>query len=221
LLAAGGALDVPTLLAAYRQGIFPWFNDGQPTLWWCPGPRMVLRVQDFRLHRSLRKTLQRFVADPSCEVRFDSAFVDVIRACAGRDATWIGPGMIDAYTALHHAGHAHSVETWRNGELVGGLYLISIGQAVFGESMFTRQTDASKIALAGLIAFCRAQDLPWVDCQMNTGHLASMGAAEMPRDAFVQMAAQASQQPAPGWRFQPLYWTQLLSPSPTASRSRL
>jgi leucyl/phenylalanyl-tRNA--protein transferase len=211
LLAAGGVLSVESLQRAYQRGIFPWFSPGQPILWWSPDPRMVLQVAHFRLHRSLRKTLQRFKSTTHCEVRMDCAFEQVITSCAqsergGTNGTWIVPAMVDAYTQLHAAGHAHSVETWVNGELVGGLYCVALGRAVFGESMFARVPDASKIALAALVAFCRRYAITMIDCQQNTAHLASLGAREMPRSRFVAHVAQAAQLSAPEWHFSPLYW---------------
>jgi leucyl/phenylalanyl-tRNA--protein transferase len=219
LLAAGGRLDVPTLLRAYASGIFPWFSEGQPILWWSPDPRMVLDTTRFRLHRSLRKVLQKFRVTPGCEIRVDTAFEQVIRTCSaspreGQSGTWIVPAMVNAYCALHHAGHAHSVETWIDGQLVGGLYCVTLGQAVFGESMFTRRTDASKIALAALVCFCRQHGIRLIDCQQNTRHLASLGAREMPRADFLAAVAQARQLPPPVWHFEPLYWSQL-AVSPT------
>ncbi len=221
LLAAGGSLDVPALTRAYSHGIFPWFSDGQPILWWSPDPRMVLHVDGFRLHRSLRKTLARFRADAGCVIRVDHSFDDVIAACAGsarpgQSGTWIVPDMVDAYRELHRAGLAHSIETWIDGELVGGLYCVAIGRAVFGESMFARRTDASKIALAALIALCRTAEVRLIDCQQNTRHLASLGAHEIERRTFVTHVAQAAQQPPPAWRFDPVYWDQLLLPTAQA-----
>jgi leucyl/phenylalanyl-tRNA--protein transferase len=218
LLAAGGALDVPTLLAAYSSTIFPWFNADEPILWWSTDPRMVLDVQRLRLHRSLRKTIQRFRADSACQIRIDTAFDQVIAACAraerqGQSGTWISPQMQTAYRALHQAGHAHSVETWVGRRLVAGLYLVAIGQAVFGESMFTEVSDGSKIALAALVALARQHGLPLIDCQQNTRHLAFMGAAEMPRDAFAREVARLTALPAPRWRFDPVYWDAILPPS--------
>ena len=215
LVAAGGALDVATLLAAYRAGLFPWFNADEPILWWSPDPRMVLAVQRFRLHRSLRRTLQRFVRDPRCEIRMDSAFERVIAACAqapraGQSGTWIGPDMRTAYEALHAAGHARSVETWVDGRLVAGLYCVSIGRMVFGESMFTTVTDGSKLALAALVAWCRHHQLPLIDCQQQTGHLASLGAAAVRREAFLQQVQALTAQSAPAWQFKPVYWTELM-----------
>ena len=223
LLAAGGALDVETLRLAYSCGIFPWFSDGQPILWWSPDPRMVLAVADFRLQPSLRKTLRRAQASERCEVRFDTAFAEVIAQCAEPRAgsgsgsgsgTWILPQMQQAYLALHRAGYAHSVETWIDGELVGGLYCVALGGAVFGESMFSRRSDASKIALAALIVFCQQHAITHIDCQQNTGHLASLGAREMPRRDFLEIVTKAMQLPAPDWKFLPLYWKHLLTATP-------
>ena len=217
LLAAGGALDVATLLQAYGHGIFPWFSSGQPILWWSPDPRMVLQTANFRVHRSLRKTVDKFRRDARCEIRIDHAFCDVVRACSasprgGQAGTWILPQMVEAYGALHHAGHAHSVETWVDGVLVGGLYCVAVGKAVFGESMFARSTDASKIALAALVALCRRNHISLVDCQQNTPHLASLGAAEIPRSVLVEHITQHHTQPAPEWVFEPLYWREILTP---------
>lgn len=219
LLAAGRSLDVATLRQAYGLGIFPWFGVGQPILWWSPDPRMVLRTQDFKLHRSLRKSLLRFIGAAGHEIRFDTAFPDVIHACAstprdGQPGTWIVPDMVNAYTALHRAGHAHSVETWVHGQLVGGLYCVNLGGMVFGESMFAHQTDASKTALAALVAFCRAQGLPMIDCQQNTRHLASLGAAEISRAEFVAQVAILAARASPRWEFDALYWQQLLTAKP-------
>lgn len=215
LVAAGGSLDVPHLLAAYRCGIFPWFSKGQPLLWWSPDPRMVLPPAEFRLHRSLRQALRRHLASPGSDVRFDTAFRSTITACAGsarpgQDGTWIVPEMVEAYCALHAAGFAHSIETWIDGELVGGLYCVAIGRAVFGESMFARRTDTSKIALAALVSFCRFHAVPLVDCQQNTAHLASLGAQEMPRARFLESIAKASEMPPLPWEFQTLYWKQIM-----------
>ncbi len=215
LLAAGGRLDVPHLVAAYSQGIFPWFSEGQPILWWCTAPRMVLPVAEFRLHHSLRKTLQHFRATLGCEVRVDSDFSAVIHTCAttpraGQSGTWIVPQMVRAYEQLHAAGFANSVETWANGRLIGGLYCVALGRAVYGESMFTHAADASKIALAALVALCRSQGVELIDCQQNTGHLASLGAREIGRAAFLAHIAKAQTLPALDWRFAPQCWDQLL-----------
>lgn len=223
LLAAGGSLNVQTLLSAYAQGIFPWFSEGQPPLWWSPDPRMVLKTADFRLHRSLRKSLQSFTANEACEVRFDSAFNQVITACAtkpreGQSGTWIVPSMVEAYQAMHEAGYAHSVETWQQGKLIGGLYCVNLGRMVFGESMFSYSPNASKIALTALVAFCRAKQIQMIDCQQNTAHLASLGAAEITRTNFIAELQQSTNAPAPVWTFEPLYWNQIFSSSRGQSR---
>jgi leucyl/phenylalanyl-tRNA--protein transferase len=178
---------------------------------------MVLRTAEFKLHRSLRKTLHIFQKAPNCQLRIDSAFEQVIRHCAqsprkGQAGTWILEEMIQAYIALHHAGYAHSVETWSNGQLVGGLYCVSIGDTLFGESMFAAQTDASKIALAGLVAFARSQNLTWIDCQQNTKHLASLGAKEMARSEFLKLVRDASKHTHRLWHFEPSSWAHVLSP---------
>ena len=216
LLAAGETLDVSTLVQAYSLGIFPWFSLGQPVLWWSPDQRMVLQTRNFRLHRSLRQSLLRFQKDPDCEIRFDSAFEQVIQACSskpreGQSGTWIVPDMVQAYIALHRAGHAHSVETWVKGELAGGLYCVNLGQMAFGESMFAHRTDASKIALAALLAFCRAQKITMIDCQQNTRHLASLGAAEISRAEFALHLTRIVGKTAPRWEFEPVYWNQILT----------
>lgn len=216
LVAAGGGLSVERLHEAYTNGMFPWFSDGQPVLWWSPNPRMVLLCKDFKLHRSLRKTLTRFKENPHSEVRFDSAFEQVIRHCAqsprkAQAGTWIVEDMIQAYIAFHKAGFAHSVETWVDDQLVGGLYCVCIGEALFGESMFARQTDASKIALAALVAYARAHGLTWIDCQQNTKHLSSLGAREMPRTEFIKLVASASPITPHAWSFSQSDWHTLLT----------
>ena len=220
LLAAGGDLSVERLRNAYAQGIFPWYSEGQPVLWWSPDPRMVLEVAQFRLHRSLRQTLQRFRSSAHCEIRIDHDFAGVIAACSqvprfGQAGTWIGTDMIEAYTALHRAGSAHSVETWANGKRIGGLYCVAIGRAVFGESMFYLEPDASKIALAALVALCRHHAIERIDCQQNTPHLARLGACEVPRAQFTAQVALACQQAPVPWRFDSLYWNELLQLAPS------
>ena len=186
LLAAGGDLSTQRLLQAYRGGIFPWFNPGDPILWWSPDPRMVLLPSEFKLSRSLRKTLKK----RAFEIRIDTVFQSVMQNCAAprqdQAGTWIGPQIIAAYTQLHQLGIAHSIETWRDGELVGGLYGLAIGRMFYGESMFSRATDASKIALAHLVQQLERWDFGMIDCQMNTAHLASLGAREIPRAEFIQ-----------------------------------
>ncbi|AGX86656.1 leucyl/phenylalanyl-tRNA--protein transferase [Candidatus Symbiobacter mobilis] len=218
LLCAGADLTVATLVRAYRQGIFPWYALGQPILWWNPDPRMVLDIADFRLHPSLRKTLRRFARTPGCTVRIDSAFGEVIRGCAQtprhrRLATWILPAMVIAYEDLHCAGLAHSVETWVDGQLVGGLYFVAIGKAVFGESMFHRASDASKIALAALVCCCIHRGIDRIDCQQDTRHLASLGARCIPRQEFLAGVAERVRQPSPLWAWDDAYW-QALWPAP-------
>ncbi|RYF01254.1 MAG: leucyl/phenylalanyl-tRNA--protein transferase [Comamonadaceae bacterium] len=221
LLAAGGTLDAAHLRNAYAHGIFPWFSEGQPILWWSTSPRMVLPVAEFKLRRSLRKTVERFRVTPGCEVRIDSDFSAVIHACShtardGQSGTWIVPAMIKAYEELHAQGYAHSVETWVEGRLVGGLYCIGLGLAVFGESMFAHATDASKIALAALVGLSRHHGVQLIDCQQNTAHLASLGAREVPREDFIDHIARAQQEQAPSWHFDPVYWNELLPPRTTA-----
>ena len=215
LLAVGGSLTPQRLEQAYRQGVFPWFGPGQPVLWWSPDPRMVLPVAQFKLSKSLAKTLRRFVRDPACEVRIDSAFAQVIEACAhtprrGQAGTWIVPAMVRAYSAWHRLGRVHSVETWVDGRLAGGLYFVAIGRMFFGESMFAHTTDASKIALAALVALCRAHGVALIDCQQNTAHLASFGAHEVPRSRFEQHLQHAAAQPDIGdWTYDSRMWLQL------------
>ncbi|NML14417.1 leucyl/phenylalanyl-tRNA--protein transferase [Azohydromonas caseinilytica] len=215
LLAAGGRLTPKRLREAYRNGIFPWYSQDQPVLWWAPDPRLVLPVTEFRLHRSLRKKLQRFLDTPTCEMRIDSACTTVIHACAsvsrdGQDGTWIVPAMQHAYGAWHAAGCVHSFETWIDGELVGGLYGVGLGRMFFGESMFSTRTDASKIALAALICFCRIHQIRLVDCQQNTAHLASLGAREIARTDFLRhLAATVDAEPVRDWIYDESMWAQL------------
>ena len=190
LLAAGADLSPQRLLAAYQRGIFPWFSEGQPILWWSTDPRMVLRTADFKISDSLRKTLKKIARNRQrWEVRFDSAFEQVMRACAAprRDGpgTWISEDIIAGYTGLHRQGFAHSSELWLDGELVGGAYGVSIGTMFYGESMFARVTDGSKVALAYLVHFLRQHGVELIDCQQETGHLASLGARPIPRKDFI------------------------------------
>ncbi|WP_425334634.1 leucyl/phenylalanyl-tRNA--protein transferase [Paucibacter sediminis] len=218
LLAAGGDLSPARLRAAYARGIFPWYSEGQPILWWSTDPRMVLQTRNFKLSRSLRKTIARFRATPGCEIRVDSATPEVLRACAGtpregQSGTWILPEMQAAYARLAAEGTVHSVETWMDGELAGGLYGVNLGRMFYGESMFMRRSDASKIALAALVCLCRQHGISWIDCQQNTRHLASLGAAEVPRAAFEAHLARVVGEPAPDdWTYHPHLWA-LLGPS--------
>lgn len=230
LVAAGGALTPRRLTEAYSKGIFPWYSAGQPVLWWSPDPRMVLPTDEFKLSRSLRKTLTRFARTPGCEVRIDADFAGVIAACAGtprggQDGTWIVPEMVAAYRAWHALGAVHSVETWIDGELVGGLYGVALGRMFFGESMFALRTDASKIALAALICFCRDKGVPMIDCQQRTGHLASLGGRELPRADFERRLTEGLGEPAiTDWTYDLSQWRHLgidptadLNADPTAA----
>ena len=214
LLAAGGTLTAERLQAAYRRGIFPWYGPDQPPLWWAPDPRMVLKTADFKLSRSLRQAVQRFAATAGCEIRIDHDRAAVLAACAsaprqGQSGTWIVAELQAAYLAWPAM---HSVETWVDGELVGGLYGVNLGQMFYGESMFMRRTDASKIALCALICLCREFGIPWIDCQQNTAHLASLGAAEVPRAAFeAHLATHVVAAPPGPWTYHPAYWHWLLN----------
>ena len=202
LLAAGAELSPRRILTAYRSGIFPWFNAGEPILWWSPDPRMVLIPGEFRVSRSLAKSSR----DTAYEARFDSAFEQVMRACAaprnGQRGTWIHEDMIAAYSALHALGYAHSVEVWRDGMLVGGLYGIAIGRMFYGESMFSTVPNGSKIALAHLTRQLDRWRFGMIDCQMNTPHLASLGAREIPRGEFIaKLQELVNCAPIPHWQF--------------------
>ena len=212
LLAAGGGLSVERLREAYSKGCFPWFSLGQPILWWSPDPRMVLHTKNFRFHRSLRQ----WVKQHHPQIRIDTAFNEVIERCAssprpGQNSTWIVADMVRAYKDLHAAGYAHSVETWIDGKLCGGLYCVSLGRAVFGESMFSLVPNGSKIALAGLVALCKVHLISMIDCQQNTSHLASMGAGEVSRADFLSHIETAQALPQVHWDFDPLYWSELLT----------
>jgi len=219
LLAAGRDLSPARLTEAYRRGIFPWFSEGQPVLWWTTDPRMVLPVSAFKLSRSLRKTIQKFRRTPACDVRVDHAFSQVMAACAhtpreGQDGTWIVPDMCTAYAHWHAQGKVHSFETWVDGQLVGGLYGVGLGRMFFGESMFAHRTDASKIALAALVCFCRAHDITVIDCQQQTAHLASLGARPWPRERFEAHLRDVVDLPPVGtWAYDDTLWPYLDAPS--------
>jgi leucyl/phenylalanyl-tRNA---protein transferase len=197
LLAIGGDLSPSRLLDAYRRGIFPWYSEGDPILWWSPDPRMVLFPDELRVTRSLGKALRNSVG----EIRFDTAFDDVMRGCAvprpGQGGTWISAEMRTAYRRLHELGYAHSVETWIDNALAGGLYGVAIGAAFFGESMFTRSRDASKIAFVHLVRRLAAESYGLIDCQMHTTHLASFGAREIPRAEFARRVKDLVDYPRP------------------------
>jgi leucyl/phenylalanyl-tRNA--protein transferase len=182
LLAAGGELSLERLLDAYRRGVFPWYSGTEPVLWWSPDPRMVLYCDELKVPRSLGKS----VRNKGYEVRVDADFAGVLEGCSDRPQTWLGAEMRKAYLRLHRAGYAHSFETWRDGDLVGGLYGVAIGRMFYGESMFSRATDASKVALVALVRELRGRNFPLIDCQMHTPLLASLGARDIPRRTFLR-----------------------------------
>jgi leucyl/phenylalanyl-tRNA--protein transferase len=191
IVAYGGDLSPSRLMLAYRMGIFPWYSINDPILWWSPDPRLILELGDFKLSRSLRKKISQF------EIRFDSAFSEVIRECAtaprrGQNGSWIVPEMIEAYENLHALGYAHSVEAYHNGALVGGLYGVSLGKVFCGESMFAKVSDASKVALAVLVEYLKRREFDFIDCQVPTVHLKSLGAKEISRSVFLERLAKTS-----------------------------
>jgi leucyl/phenylalanyl-tRNA--protein transferase len=204
LLAAGADLSLERLLEAYRRGIFPWYSSGQPPLWWSPDPRMVLYCEELKVSRSLAKSIR----NKGYEVRIDSAFTEVLRGCAEprryEASTWLGADMRVAYARLHHEGYAHSFETWRGGELVGGLYGMALGRMFYGESMFSRATDASKVALVKLVEVLKLRGFPLIDCQMHTPLLESLGAREIPRREFLRALAALVNYPEP-----PMKWSRV------------
>lgn len=204
LLAIGGRLTPDCLLSAYRRGIFPWYEAGQPILWWSPDPRLVLFPERIRIARSLRKRMRH----GGFLVSLDRAFEAVMSGCAGArdgaDGTWITAEMVEAYCRLHRLGYAHSAEAWHDGELVGGLYGVALGRVFFGESMFFRRSDASKVAFVHLVHTLRERGFTMIDCQMHTGHLERFGAELLPRERFVEYLADcdAGDPPRP-WTTQP------------------
>ncbi len=203
LLAVGGDLSPERLLLAYSLGIFPWYSEGLPILWYSPDPRLVLESGELVIGRSLQKTLRR----GRFKVTLDTAFDQVIRACSevprpGQSGTWITRDMVRAYRRLHELGYAHSVEAWQDGELAGGLYGVSLGGGFFGESMFARAGDASKVAFVTLVEQLRRWDIQLVDCQVHTEHLARFGAVEIPRERFLRRLAEALEQPSRTGRWQ-------------------
>lgn len=195
LLAIGGDLTEQRLMLAYRMGIFPWYSEGDPLLWWSPDPRLVLFPDDFHVSRRLRRTLRK----KTFHITFDTAFEQVVAGCAARrpksGGTWIVPEMALAYQRLHWAGVAHSVEVWRDGSLAGGLYGVSLGGCFFGESMFSRASDASKAALDALIRFIQKRGFDLVDCQVTSGHLLRLGAKEVPRNMFLDILEKSMSKP--------------------------
>lgn len=210
LLAFGGDLSPARLLAAYRQGIFPWFSAGEPILWWSPDPRCVLRTECLHIHRSLRRQLR----GRHWRVSVDHAFEQVIRACAapraGDSGSWIVPAMIDAYLQLHRLGHAHSVEVWDDARLVGGIYGVAVGRLFCGESMFSAESGGSKVALIALARLLHGWDFPLIDAQVSNPHLLGLGALELPRAAFLAQVRELSLQ-----TFDATAW-QMISQQPAA-----
>jgi leucyl/phenylalanyl-tRNA---protein transferase len=218
LVCAGQDLSAERLLEAYAKGVFPWYSPGQPVLWWSPDPRMVLQLDDFTLHRSLRKTLLKVRQEKRWQLSLNRCFGEVMRACAqprdGQAGSWITEDVIAAYSDLHRLGLAHSFEVWETagsvaipprdnetpGQLVAGLYGVSIGKMFFGESMFTHRTDASKLAFVGLVSSLRSMGFSMIDCQQNTRHLASFGAREIPRELFLKRIVDLMRQTAPDWQ---------------------
>ncbi|HWJ35926.1 MAG TPA: leucyl/phenylalanyl-tRNA--protein transferase [Steroidobacteraceae bacterium] len=212
LLAAGGDLNPTRLLAAYERGVFPWYSAQQPILWWSPDPRMVLFPGNFNVSRSLRKTLR----NGPYTTRVDHAFGATIRECAaprrsGPD-TWLNTDMIDAYEQLFALGFGHSIETYLGDQLVGGLYGIRLGSVFFGESMFSREKDASKVAMARLVEECRSRDIQLIDCQVASSHLASLGAREVSRNEFVGLLRRYARR-VPSDR-----WVETVHEAPSATR---
>ncbi|MCK9373536.1 MAG: leucyl/phenylalanyl-tRNA--protein transferase [Sulfuricurvum sp.] len=192
IVAYGGDLTPSRIMLAYRMGIFPWYSAGDPILWWSVDPRLILELDEFRLHRSLRKKIPQF------EIRFDTAFSEVIRECSqmprrGQSGSWIVPAMIEAYEELHALGYAHSVEAYQEGVLVGGLYGVSVGKVFCGESMFAKVSDASKVAFAVLIDHLKGWGYDFIDCQVPTEHLKSLGAKEVSREEFLNRLALANE----------------------------
>jgi leucyl/phenylalanyl-tRNA--protein transferase len=202
LLAAGGDLSPERLLAAYKRGIFPWYQDGQPILWWSPDPRAVLRLDALKVSRSLRRSLR----NRGFEFRIDTAFDTVVASCAAPRSygagTWITADMAEAYARLHRLGWAHSFEAWLEGRLVGGLYGVAIGRAFFGESMFSRATDASKVALVRGVEYLRSRGTELIDCQVASAHTRSLGAVDIPRAEFLGLIRELCADPEPPrtWR---------------------
>jgi leucyl/phenylalanyl-tRNA---protein transferase len=204
LLAVGGDLSVQRLLLSYRLGIFPWYTEDTPILWWSPDPRLMLKPKDLRVSKRLERTIKQ----KPFRITLDEAFADVIRGCAYvkrpcQKGTWIMEEMIDAYCSLHREGYAHSVESWQDDKLVGGLYGVALGRAFFGESMFARVSDASKVAFVHLTRLLESWKFSLIDCQVTTSHLESFGAREVPRSEFLKMLQAALRyKPRPGkWEF--------------------
>ena len=210
LLCAGMDLSAPRLIEAYEAGIFPWYSEGQPVLWWSPDPRMVLFCDEFRFHRSLKKRSRVLMRDKAWSLRLNQDFPAVMRACAaprhGQDGTWITQPMIEAYSQLHLGGRAQSIEVRHGDNLMAGLYGVSIGRMFFGESMFTRLADGSKIALAALVALLVREGFTMIDCQQQTEHLALMGARPIPRQRYLEKIDVLCRLSPPDWSTCQLDW---------------
>lgn len=209
LLAIGGALTPEWLLLAYSKGFFPWFNPGEPILWWTPSPRSVLFIEDLKIRRSLKQTIRKLTRENRLTVTFDKGFTEVIKACSevpreGQDGTWITDDMLSAYQNMHKAGHAHSVEVWIDNELAGGLYGIAIGKMFYGESMFAKQSNASKIALVCLCLQLQQWGFEVIDSQVETAHMNSLGACNIEREHFETLIQQQTEQhfPPKAWQLQ-------------------
>ena len=211
LLAASMEINADWLEASYARGIFPWYSQGEPVLWWSTSPRAVLYTAEFKLHRSLAKAIRKMHDTPGSAIRLNTAFERVMRACAaprpGQDRTWITEEVIAAYTTLHQRGLAHSIEHWQGDQLIGGLYCVALGKMVYGESMFATQTDASKVAFAHFVYWLKSQNVHIIDCQQATGHLMSMGARTVSRKVFETEMANSIVQPTLNWEPRELKWT--------------
>lgn len=211
LLAASQEINADWLQASYARGIFPWYSKGEPVLWWSTSPRAVLYPDEFKLHRSLAKAIRKMNMDPDSQIRMNGCFEAVMRACAaprpGQNGTWITEEVIAAYVELHRRGYAHSIEHWQHNELVGGLYCVAFGSMVYGESMFSTQTDASKIAFAHFVYWLKTQNVRIIDCQQATGHLRSMGARTISRTMFESEMSASITQPPLNWEPRELTWT--------------
>jgi leucyl/phenylalanyl-tRNA--protein transferase len=206
LIAISEEISSEQLLRAYGQGIFPWYSDGQPILWWSPNPRMVLKPKNLKISKSFKKDIKNILVDRDWEIKVDENFHETILSCAtqsryGQDGTWITHAIMHAYGTLHEQGYAHSVELFHQGQRVGGLYCVNIGQMVFGESMFSKSVNASKIALASLCAWCIEQDIEMIDCQQETDHLTSLGGKAIPREEFLAHIKKQCSAKNQEWRF--------------------
>ncbi|MCR2747035.1 leucyl/phenylalanyl-tRNA--protein transferase [Limnobacter parvus] len=211
LLAASQEINADWLQSSYAKGIFPWYSQGEPVLWWSTSPRAVLYTTEFKLRRSLLKAVRKMRNNRDNRIQINTAFEAVMRACAaprqGQEGTWITEEVIAAYVELHRRGFAHSVEHWQGDQLVGGLYCVALGKMIYGESMFSTQTDASKVAFAHFVYWLKSQNVHIIDCQQATGHLMSMGARTVNRKVFETEMANSIVQPTLNWEPRELIWT--------------